>query len=169
MRDPSRALSNYDYTSNTIFMCELVRTNARNRDFLALVALLDADLALRDGAEHDFYAQFNKVDDSYQVVLILYEETPAACGGLKELSKGVAEIKRMYVLPEFRGRGLASRVLEELERWASELGFEKCILETGKKQPEAIGLYRKSGYRIMPNYGQYQGVANSLCFEKSLL
>ena len=169
MPDPSRSLSYYFYTIITIFMGELVRTNARNRDFLALVALLDADLAFRDGAEHDFYSQFNKVDDSYQVVLILYEDMPAACGGLKELSRGVAEIKRMYVLPEFRGKGLASRVLEELERWASELGFEKCVLETGKKQPEAIGLYRKSGYRVIPNYGQYQGIDNSLCFEKSLL
>lgn len=149
-------------------MLELIRTNARNPDFLALVSLLDQDLAVRDGEEHGFYAQFNKVDDSYRVVLIFDQSQPIACGGMKELFKGAAEIKRMYVLPDFRGRGLASQVLEELEMWAAQLGFERCLLETGKKQPEAIGLYRKSGYRVIPNYGQYRGIENSVCFEKRL-
>jgi len=149
-------------------MTELIRTDARNTDFLDLVSLLDADLAERDGEEHGFYSQFNKVDDSYRVVLLFENEVPVACGGMKELFSGTAEIKRMYVLPDFRGRGLARLVLEELESWAAQLGFEKCLLETGKKQPEAIGLYVKCGYSIIPNYGQYRGVENSVCFEKIL-
>jgi GNAT superfamily N-acetyltransferase len=64
--------------------------------------------------------------------------------------------------------GIASNILAELEKWASELSYAKCILETGKKQPEAISLYKKNGYRIIPNYGQYCEVENSLCFEKKL-
>jgi putative acetyltransferase len=59
-------------------------------------------------------------------------------------------------------------VLKALEDWAKELGYHKCILETGKRQPDAIALYQKNGYSIMPNYGQYQGVTNSVCFEKQL-
>jgi GNAT superfamily N-acetyltransferase len=74
----------------------------------------------------------------------------------------------MFVLPERRGRGVAKSILSELEAWANELNFSECILETGFKQPEAIGLYRKSGYETIPNYGQYSGVENSVCMKKSL-
>jgi len=78
------------------------------------------------------------------------------------------EVKRMYTIPEWRGKGIASVILSELESWATELGYEKCVLETGKKQPEAVGLYRKNGYSQIPNYGQYEGIENSLCFEKRM-
>ncbi len=71
-------------------------------------------------------------------------------------------------MPGSRGKGIASKILAELEIWATELFYEKCILETGKKQPEAIALYKKNGYNIIPNYGQYAGVENSLCFEKEI-
>lgn len=74
----------------------------------------------------------------------------------------------MYTLPESRGRGIAAKVLSDLENWTKELSFKKCILETGKKQPEAIGLYKKNGYKLIPNYGQYAEVENSLCFKKEL-
>jgi GNAT superfamily N-acetyltransferase len=75
----------------------------------------------------------------------------------------------MYVSPQNRKKGIASMILSELEKWASELSASKCILETGKRQYEAVGLYKKSGYQLIPNYGQYAGVENSLCFEKDLI
>lgn len=78
------------------------------------------------------------------------------------------EVKRMYVLPEGINKGIASKVLAELEAWARELAYYQCILETGLKQPEAIALYQKSGYQQIPNYEQYAGVENSVCFEKML-
>jgi GNAT superfamily N-acetyltransferase len=74
----------------------------------------------------------------------------------------------MFVRPEYRGKGIAGSILKELETWAGELGFEKVILETGKAQPEAIGLYTKSGYAIIPNYGQYEQVENSVCMTKEV-
>jgi putative acetyltransferase len=77
-------------------------------------------------------------------------------------------LKRMYVLMNRRGQGIATIILKELEQWAFELNYAKCLLETGKKQPEAIALYKKSGYCIIPNYGQYINVENSICFEKIL-
>lgn len=72
----------------------------------------------------------------------------------------------MFVKPECRGQGIAQAVLAELESWAGELGFKECVLETGKKQPEAIRLYQKSGYELIPNYGQYAGIENSVCMKK---
>jgi len=149
-------------------MIRLIRTNSENHDFVELVKHLDADLAQRDGADHSFYAQFNKIDTIKHVIVAYQDDTPVGCGAIKEYSPDTMEIKRMYTLPETRGQGVASSVLRELERWAYELGYEKCILETGKKQPEAIALYKKHDYQIIPNYGQYADVQDSICFEKNL-
>ena len=74
----------------------------------------------------------------------------------------------MYTLTEARGKSVASQILQELELWSKELLFDKCILETGKMQPEAIALYKKNNYLIRPNYGQYKNISNSVCFEKLL-
>ena len=149
-------------------MEKMLRTNSEAIDFVKLVKLLDADLAERDGEEHDFYAQFNKIDLIKHAVVLYENSKPIACGAIKEIEPRVMEVKRMYTLPEYRGRGIASKILGELEAWALELSYKKCVLETGKKQPEAIYLYKKNGYRLILNYGQYAGVENSLCFEKHL-
>jgi GNAT superfamily N-acetyltransferase len=146
----------------------LIRTDSNHSDFKALIRLLDSDLAIRDGADHVFYAQFNKTDAIRHVVLAFENQTAVACGAIKIFDPSTMEIKRMYTLPAYRGKRLAARILSELETWAKELGYEKCILETGLKQPEAIALYQRCGYELIPNYGQYAGIENSLCFGKSL-
>lgn len=149
-------------------MLKIIITNSDNPDFITLVKLLDAELAERDGEDHPFYAQFNKIDD-IKYALVAYEnDKPVSCGAIKEYDSNTMEIKRMYTLPEFRGKGIATRVLIELEKWTNKLGYEKSILETGKKQPEAIALYKKNGYKLIPNFGQYTGVENSVCFEKEM-
>jgi GNAT superfamily N-acetyltransferase len=149
-------------------MVKILRANSNNHDFIELVKLLDADLARRDGDDHPFYAQFNKIDKLKFVVVAYENEKPLGCGAIKEYDADTMEVKRMYVLPESRNKGIAGAILSELERWAEELSYKKCILETGKKQPEAIALYIKHGYRAIPNYGQYAGVENSLCFDKAI-
>ena len=149
-------------------MIEILRTDSGNQDFIDLVKHLDADLAERDGIEHSFYAQFNKIDKIKHVVVAYENNKPVGCGAIKEYAPSIMEVKRMYTPPESRGKGVASRVLAELETWAAEMSYEKCILETGKKQPEAIRLYQKNGYTLIPNYGQYAEVENSVCFEKVL-
>jgi putative acetyltransferase len=149
-------------------MITLQRTDSTNRDFIEFVRALDAELAFRDGGEHSFYAQFNTID-MIRFVVVAYEDMRAVgCGAIKEFAPGVMEVKRMYTLPAYRGKGIAAKVLGALESWAAELGCEKCVLETGKRQPEAIALYEKSGYQIIQNYGQYIGVENSVCFEKEV-
>jgi len=100
--------------------------------------------------------------------LRIIHNQPVGCGAIKEFSTRAMEVKRMFILPDSRAKGFASLILAELENWALELGYEKCLLETGKMQPEAIALYGKNGYCKIPNYGQYAGVVNSLCFEKNL-
>lgn len=147
-------------------MVTLIRTNSENKDFIDLVRELDKDLAMRDGEEHSFFAQFNKIDTIKHVVVAYEKDVPVGCGAIKEYEAGVMEIKRMFVIPDKRGEGVASIVLRELEKWTQELGYKKCILETGYKQPEAIRLYTKNNYKIIPNYGQYAEIASSVCFEK---
>ncbi len=146
----------------------LIRTNSDNADFKSLVALLDEDLAIRDGEEHSFYAQFNSIQNLKQVIVCYVDDKPAGCGAFKPYSQEQVEIKRMFVQPSLRGHGLGLYILKELELWATALNFKACILETGKKQPEAISLYTKAGYSIIPNYGQYENVANSVCMKKEL-
>ena len=149
-------------------MIKIIRTNSDHPDFISLVRLLDADLAKRDGDEHSFYAQFNKIDKIKHAVVLHADEKPVACGAIKQYAEDIMEVKRMYTLPVYRGKGIATMVLNELEKWAVELGYAKCILETGKRQPEAISLYTRNGYVLIPNYGQYAGVENSVCFEKAI-
>ncbi|GAB3203608.1 GNAT superfamily N-acetyltransferase [Pontibacter aydingkolensis] len=149
-------------------MLTLTHTTSDNPDFRSLIVLLDQDLAIRDGEEHAFYAQFNKIDSIKHVIMAYVDGKAAGCGAIKQYADGVAEVKRMFVHPDFRGQGIAKSILAGLEAWAKELKYKATILETGTKQPEAIALYRSSGYRQIPNYGQYAGVVNSLCFEKVL-
>jgi len=145
------------------------RTLSDNADFQMLVALLDADLSKRDGDEHAFYAQFNKITTIRNAMDCYVNDKAIGCGAFRAYDQTKAEIKRMFVLPEFRGNGIGFNILKELELWAAELNYTECILETGKKQPEAIHLYQKAGYSIIPCYGQYLNVENSVCMMKSLL
>lgn len=149
-------------------MITLKRTDSNNADFQDLVLELDRYLAITDGDEHAFYAQYNKSDGLKYVVVAYDGETPLGCGAIKHYADNVMEVKRMYVAPSARGQGIASSVLQELEDWTIQLAYKTCLLETGVKQLEAIRLYQKNGYSIIPNYGQYQDVSNSVCFEKTI-
>jgi putative acetyltransferase len=150
-------------------MIHCIKTNSEHEDFRKLVKELDADLKIRDGADHSFYDQFNKIDKIKYAIVAYDREFPVGCGAIKAYSPNSMEVKRMYVLPERRGQGIASIILRELEEWAVGLNYRKCLLETGKRQPEAIELYKKNGYGIIPNFGQYENVENSICFEKVLV
>lgn len=149
-------------------MTRILRTNSENIDFVELVAQLDNLLAEMDGRDHDFYDKFNKIDKIKHAVVAYSGELPVACGAIKEFDHETMEVKRMFTVESHRGKGLATMVLAELEKWALELGYSKCILETGKRLPDAVRLYQKRGYLPIPNYGQYVEIENSICFEKKL-
>ena len=149
-------------------MLKLVRTNSENEDFIYLVNQLDAYLKITDGDEHDFYNQFNAINAIKYVVVAYLDQKPVGCGALKHLSKKNIEAKRMFTIEEARGMGIASQVLAELEQWAELLNYEAIVLETGIRQTEAIQFYKKNLYKKIQNYGQYAGVKNSLCFQKTI-
>ncbi len=144
------------------------RTNAEDENFQLLVGALDFELKVRDGEDHLFYAQLNKTDTIKHVVVAYHQQQAVGCGAIRPYAPDTIEVKRMFVQLPVRGQGIASAVLKELEAWSRELGYKKCILETGKNQPEAIALYLKNKYSIIPNYGHYQHADNSICFEKIL-
>ena len=144
---------------------KIIRTNSENPDFKKLSALFDDYLVDIDGEERDFFAFYNNVQ--LDNVLVVYENSEVVgCGAFKKFDKNTAEIKRMFVHPNHRNKGIASIILKELELWANDLGFTSYILETSPKLTSAIALYEKTGYQFIPNYGQYIGVENSVCMKK---
>lgn len=149
-------------------MITLKRTDSSNKDFVDLVNQLDAYLKITDGDEHDFYNQYNSIENLSHVVVAYSDNKPIGCGAFKNFKNNSAEIKRMFTRTEYRGNGIATLILNELEKWASELNYDSCILETGIRQVEAVEFYKKNSYNIITNYGQYKGVKNSLCFKKNL-
>jgi len=112
-------------------MPQILRTDSSNSDFQTLVKLLDADLSIRDGEEHAFYAQYNKTDQLKYVIVLYQDQKPVACGAIRE--------------------------------------FAEAVMEIGKNQPEAIQLYQKIGFEVIENYGQYAGIDNSVCMQKTVM
>ncbi|MFK7952300.1 MAG: GNAT family N-acetyltransferase [Ekhidna sp.] len=147
---------------------KLVRITEPNQDFEKLVEELDKYLEVTDEDEHNFYDQFNSIEALNTIVIAYTDNRAVGCGAFKEYDATSVEIKRMFVSPSERGTGLARLILKELEHWAKESGYEKCKLETGKRQKEAVKFYQKCQYKIIPLYDQYIGMENSLCFEKQL-
>jgi GNAT superfamily N-acetyltransferase len=145
--------------------------DVRSEGASSLIAALSRELSERYDLSDDGSGHF-KPDDMLVPRAVFLIGTaagrPVACGALRPMEEDVAEIKRMFVAPEWRRRGYSKTILGELERRAVKLGYRRVRLETGIRQPEAIGLYERSGYRRIPNFGIYAGSAVSVCFEKSL-
>ncbi|HMQ60921.1 MAG TPA: GNAT family N-acetyltransferase [Flavilitoribacter sp.] len=147
---------------------QLVRTTSSDPDFLTLIRLLDEDLQHRYGrTPQSQYDQLNRIGP-IETVVIAYADQPVGCGCFKPFDVQIAEVKRMFVRPDYRGRGVSRMIVSELETWAAELGYLEMILETGNRQPEAIGLYQHSGYSRIDNYGPYVHMPDSFCFSKKL-
>ena len=142
-----------------------------NEELQRLVAAQQAELLERYGEED--------IDDEVSsrpleaAVLVRHEGSAVACGALRDpvaaFGEGVGELKRMYVMPEHRRKGLSRMVLRELEKIALERGLRRLVLETGVLQPEAIGLYVTEGYLLIDNYHPYEDEDGSRCFAKSLV
>jgi putative acetyltransferase len=150
-------------------MIALIRTDSGNVDFVKLVNQLNEYLKMMDGEEHAFYSQYNGIESLKNVIVAYENSEPVGCGAFKKFDDNRVEIKRMYTASEHRGIGVASKILKELESWSQEMSYSTSILETGKRQIEAVQFYKKNNYKIITNYGQYLGKDNSLCFEKELV
>jgi GNAT superfamily N-acetyltransferase len=155
-------------TSNAI---EIRREQISSDVVQQLIAALNAELEQRypeDGANF-FRLDADEVADGRGSFLVAYIDGHAfGCGAVRRNEPGVAEIKRMYVTPGARGRGVGRFILDELEAVARQLGIRRLVLETGPRQPEALALYRRAGYVEIPLFGEYVGAEFSVCMAKNL-
>ena len=149
-------------------MMRLKRTDSSNEDFKLLIQDLDNDLLSRYEERQAAYDQYNIIENNPHVLVAYTDDVPVGCGCFKAFDDQSVEIKRMYVKPEYRRRGIAGLILDALEKWAAELHVAAAVLETGNKQTEAIRLYKKSGYIVIENYGPYRNMPESICMRKSL-
>jgi GNAT superfamily N-acetyltransferase len=147
---------------------EVVKTTSENPDFVALIKIFDTFLWERYPELKKDYWGNNLIEFNDNVILIYLEGKPVASGCFKKYNENTIELKRMFVLPEARGLGLAQLVIKELETEAKKKGFEIMILETLYKQIEAISLYQKVGFKIVENYEPYVGLKDSVCMSKSI-
>lgn len=139
-------------------------------DARALIAALDAFLNDLYAPEDNFLdLPAEDVDGRAGVFLVAREEeAPLGCGAVRKISATTGEIKRMYVIPEARGKGVGRAVLGSLEAWARGAGLSSLVLETGPAQADALRLYRTAGFEPIPCFGPYRDAPQSLCLEKNL-
>ena len=149
-------------------MIILERTTSDSSQFKILTDKLDHELKLIYGSSQDEFDQYNIMSQLDTVVIAYINETPVGCGCFKKFDTATAELKRMFVGAPYRGQGIGTAVLTELENWAKEIRYSFIVLETGTVQPDAINLYQKHGYHIIPNFDPYIGNELSICFKKSL-
>jgi putative acetyltransferase len=148
-----------------------LRTDGKNTDFIELCRLLDENLDELVGKkfQRSQYAQYNTLEQIHHVVVFYDGATAIAGGSFKEYDGTTVELKRVFVRKEYRGQGISKKLVTALEEWAVSSGYERMILETGTPLAAAMGLYRRLGYAVIPNYGQYKDMPNSICMEKKLL
>lgn len=144
------------------------RFDSLNKDYKMLMQSFDAELRETYGTHQDEADKQNVFEEAINIVLVAYNERIVGCGGYKPHHENTAEIKRVYVLPEYRGKGIGIGLMDEIEQWAKEDGFKHLILETGDQQHEAIALYRKIGYYDIPKYVPYLDSPVSVCLKKDI-
>lgn len=147
----------------------LKRTTTDDPGFQLLVSQLDNELWNELNEDQATYDQYNKVPGLSTALMLYINGEPVACGCIKAYSDDTAEVKRMYVTKTFRGKGLSKLILDELEKWALELGFSFTILETSIHFKVARSLYSAAGYDVIDNYDQYAGLSESVCMRKKLV
>lgn len=149
---------------------DYVYTNGRNEDFILLCGMLDDHLDDIVGGrkQREKYAQYNTLEDINDVIVAYDGKKPVACASFKRYGEGVAEVKRVFVRKEYRGRGISKEMMADLEEKAKAKGYCSLILETGELLKAAVQLYSSSGYSVIDNYGQYEGMRESVCMKKDL-
>ena len=148
------------------FIC----TDGGNSDFIELCRSLDNFLNELVGGEENRaeYIPYNRLDDIRNVIIAYDGAIPVGCASFKKYDDECAEVKRVFVKQEYRGKGISSKLMELLENAAREQGYRYLVLESGEPLVAAMALYRKIGYKIIPNYGQYKDMPDSICMKKKL-
>lgn len=149
---------------------QFVKTDGENPEFERLCQKLDENLDEIVGAkiQRQKYVKYNQRDSIHDVILVYKGDETIACGSYKFYDEETVELKRIYVDPSVRGTGVGKELVRRLEADAKIAGYRFAVLETGELLTEACGLYKKLGYRRIPNYGPYVDMLESLCMEKKL-
>ena len=147
-----------------------VRCDGTNADFIENCRLLDEDLDRRVGKviQRDKYHQYNQLDKIHEALMVYHEGRPAGGGAIRAYDETTMELKRVFVRPEYQGKGVGSALVAGLIEWAKELGYKRMILETGALLAESCHVYTKLGFSQIPNYGAYVNMPESLCMGKDL-
>ena len=147
-----------------------VYTDGGSLDFMELCHELDDFFNELVGGEENRaeYIPYNQLDDIHNVVVAYDDDIPVGSASFKKYDDECAEVKRVFVKEEYRNKGIANELMELLENTAREQGYRYLILESGAPLVAAMALYRKIGYKVIPNYGQYREMPNSICMKKEL-
>lgn len=149
---------------------DFIRTDGKNKDFIENCRFLDMDLERRVGKviKRDKYRKYNQLDEIKEAIVVYEDGKVIGGGALRRYDDENIELKRVFVHPECQGRGIGSKLVSLLVDWAIELGYERIILETGELLVQSCAVYKKLGFEIIPNYGPYVDMPESLCMAKEL-
>lgn len=149
---------------------EFRRTDGKNKDFIENCIFLDMDLDRRVGKEvqRDKYNKYNQLDEIREAIVVYEDNKPIGGGAIRRYNDEDIELKRVFVHPECQGRGIGTKLVSLLVEWATELGYKRIILETGNILSEACAVYKKLGFQVIPNYGPYVNMPESVCMAKDL-
>ena len=147
-----------------------VYTDGSSPDFIELCQELDNFLNELVGGEENRaeYILYNQLDDIHNVIVAYDDDIPVGSVSFKKYDDECAEVKRVFVKEEYRNKGIANELMELLENTAREQGYRYLILESGAPLVAAMALYRKIGYKVIQNYGQYRDMPDSICMKKKL-
>ena len=142
-----------------------VRCDGTQKDFIENCKLLDQDLDARVGRviQRDKYTQYNLLDQIHEAIVVYRDENPIGGGAIRRYDESIVELKRVFVIPEEQGIGIGTMLVTKLIEWARELGYQQMILETGVLLSESCHVYKKLGFEVIPNYGPYADMPESLC------
>lgn len=145
-------------------------TDGKDENFIVLCHELDDFLNELVGGEENRteYIPYNKPDDIHDAVIVYDGDVLVGGAGFKRYDDECAEVKRVFIRQDYRGRGISNRLMELLEDAARKQGYRYFILESGEPLIAAMALYRNIGYKVIPNYGQYKDMADSICMRKEL-
>lgn len=145
-------------------------TDGNNKDFIELCHGLDDFLNELVGGEENRaeYILYNQLDDIHDVIIAYDDDIPVGSASFKKYDDECAEVKRVFIKQEYRGKGISNTLMELLENAARKQGYHYLILESGEPLVAAMALYRKIGYKVIPNYGQYKDMPDSICMRKEL-
>ncbi|MGN0353848.1 MAG: GNAT family N-acetyltransferase [Muricoprocola sp.] len=149
---------------------EYKRTDGTDKDFIENCRRLDEDLDERVGKviQREKYQKYNQLDKIKEAIVVYDEKTLVGAGSLRKYNAQDVELKRIYISPSYRGKGIGTELVSQLMEWAKELGYQRMILETGERLKESCALYKKLGFEIIPNYGPYENMKESLCMARDL-